>query len=226
MAPCAGPAAPSPHRVAGGPVLNRPTARIRARGRAELEVKRSRFIATLAPVGSEAEARAVVAGVRGEFHEARHHCSAWQLGLDVPNTHSSDDGEPAGTAGVPMLGVLLRAGLTDTVAVVTRYFGGVLLGAGGLARAYGAAVGQAVDAIGTVAYRRVLPAVVDVDPAGAGRLEHTLRTLGLEPRTTWSAHGARFEVEVDPAEAAGLTERVAAATGGAARVRLGAPRWA
>ncbi len=111
---------------------------------AELEISRSRFLARIERVETEAEARAVISAARDAHPRARHHCSAFVLGPDRRTQRSNDDGEPSGTAGAPMLDALTSAGLSDTVAVVTRYFGGVLLGAGGLTRAYRAAVAEAV----------------------------------------------------------------------------------
>ena len=95
----------------------------------EIEIKRSRFVCAVAPVTSEDAAREAIAARRKAGPAARHHCHAFVLGPDGRTQRSSDDGEPAGTAGTPMLEVLRRRELTDTVAVVTRYFGGVLLGA-------------------------------------------------------------------------------------------------
>ncbi|RGE21905.1 YigZ family protein [Leucobacter sp. wl10] len=111
---------------------------------AEVEISRSRFLARLERVADEAEAREAIARARAEHPRARHHCSAFVLGPDGRVQRSNDDGEPSGTAGAPMLDALVSAGLSDVVAVVTRYFGGVLLGAGGLTRAYRAAVAEAV----------------------------------------------------------------------------------
>src|SRR5690242_12155922 len=98
----------------------------------ELEVSRSRFLADVRRVESEEAARAVIAEVRTEYRDARHHCSALVLGSDHRIQRSNDDGEPSGTAGAPMLAALRAAELSDVVAVVTRWFGGTLLGAGGL----------------------------------------------------------------------------------------------
>lgn len=111
---------------------------------AELEISRSRFLARIERVETEAEARAVISAAHDAHPRARHHCSAFVLGPDQRTRRSNDDGEPSGTAGAPMLDALTSAGISDTVAVVTRYFGGVLLGAGGLTRAYRAAVAEAV----------------------------------------------------------------------------------
>ena len=111
--------------------------------RHEIEIKRSRFITILRRAATEEDARALVSELRREFHDARHHCSAFVLGPDRDIQRSSDDGEPSGTAGIPMLEALLRretvpgvTDLSDVSAVVVRYFGGILLGAGGLVRAY------------------------------------------------------------------------------------------
>lgn len=149
----------------------------------ELVVKRSRFITRLEHVTTVAAADAVVVDARREHWDARHHCVALVVGPRSDVSRSSDDGEPAGTAGAPMSDVLRRRGLTDVVAVVSRYFGGVLLGTGGLARAYAGAVDGAVESAPIVARREVDRVVVRSPHETAGRAEHFLRD--------WSgAHGA------------------------------------
>lgn len=149
----------------------------------ELVVKRSRFITRLAHVTTVATADAVVAAARREHWDARHHCVALVVGPRSEVSRSSDDGEPAGTAGAPMSEVLRRRGLTDVVAVVTRYFGGVLLGTGGLARAYAGAVDSAIGRAPIVARREVDRVVIRAPHQTAGRAEHFVRD--------WSgAHGA------------------------------------
>ena len=117
----------------------------------ELEVRRSRFLARAARTDTEQDARAFIASVRAAYPDARHHCSALVVpgpgGLGAPTTErSSDDGEPAGTAGQPMLEVLRASTLVGATVVVTRYFGGVLLGTGGLVRAYSQATSQVLAA--------------------------------------------------------------------------------
>jgi uncharacterized YigZ family protein len=118
----------------------------RGTARGEVRDRGSRFLAVVAPAVSEEEAAAVVEALRREHPDATHHCYAWRLG-DEPRERSSDDGEPAGTAGVPILQVLRGRELSDVVAVVVRWFGGTKLGKGGLARAYAAAAGEAADAV-------------------------------------------------------------------------------
>jgi uncharacterized YigZ family protein len=151
-------------------------------GEAEIEVKRSRFRCRLARVESEEAARGVVDDTRRTHWDARHHCSAFRIGPAGEVQRSSDDGEPSGTAGAPMLEVLTRREITDVVAVVTRWFGGTLLGTGGLVRAYSDAVIAAIDQVGT--RERVLMRQVEVhiDHAAAGRLEGAIRNAGISVR--------------------------------------------
>lgn len=130
---------------------------------AELEIKKSRFLCALAPARSEEEARAFIAHQVALHPKARHHCTAFVLGPEAAVQRSNDDGEPSGTAGRPMLDVLLQEELTDVVAVVIRYFGGVLLGASGLIRAYGNAASEGVKAAERVHYalRQEITVVLD-----------------------------------------------------------------
>ena len=146
-------------------------------GEGEIEVKKSRFIATLEPVSSEEEALSFIAGIKKQYWDARHNCHAFIVGDNPGVLRFSDDGEPGGTAGKPMLEVLTHEGLHDVCAVVTRYFGGVLLGTGGLVRAYQGAVQAALPScrFGTrfegVAIGAVLP-YTDL-----GKVENRLREL-------------------------------------------------
>lgn len=114
-------------------------------GEAELVEKKSRFIATVRPVESEEEAAAFIEEMKKKYYDARHNCSAYVLGSKAQLTRSSDDGEPSGTAGRPMLEVLLGSGIRNVAAVVTRYFGGTLLGTGGLVRAYSGVLKEALE---------------------------------------------------------------------------------
>ena len=120
-------------------------------GTAEFVEKKSRFIGEIWPVSTEEEARQRVADVKKKYHDARHSC--WCFLLRDGTIRYSDDGEPQGTAGQPMLEVFSRAGITDCVCVVTRYFGGVLLGTGGLVRAYTRSAKAALDAAGITVER-------------------------------------------------------------------------
>ncbi len=123
---------------------------IKEDGVIQIDIKKSQFICHLKRVTSEEEARDFINTLKKEHYKANHNCSAFILGEQSSTKRSSDDGEPSGTAGVPMLTVLENHELTDVVAVVTRYFGGIKLGAGGLIRAYAGAVAEAVKKIGCV----------------------------------------------------------------------------
>ncbi|MGW4829784.1 YigZ family protein [Amycolatopsis japonica] len=182
----------------------------------EIEIRRSRFLCALAPVTSEEAAREVIAARKKADPAARHHCHAFVLGADGRTQRSSDDGEPAGTAGTPMLEVLRRRELTDTVAVVTRYFGGVLLGAGGLIRAYGQAVSEAVDVIGVREYRRLRLVEVVVDYDRAGRLENDIRSSPYLLHATRFEDVAHFDVGLAPDQGETFHAWLADLTGGEA----------
>jgi uncharacterized YigZ family protein len=195
----------------------RPYLTLRADGSHEIEVKRSRFICYLARVGDEEAAQEFIASVRKRHWDARHNCTAFVVGAEHRRERSNDDGEPAGTAGVPMLEVLRRRGVTDTVAVVTRYFGGVLLGAGGLVRAYGGAVSAALDEVGLVERRPVAVLTVAADHVRAGRLENELRAAGHVVRELhYEADGVRIEVGVPATEVPAFEAWLAEASGGSA----------
>lgn len=133
--PRAGNPPPDSVRVLAGP------------GRSEFTEQRSRFIGFAVPVEGEDAARAALADLSRQYHDARHACCAWRLGAPPPPAeYRSDDGEPSGSAGEPILAALRKADVTNAMVVVIRYFGGVKLGTGGLARAYGAAAAEALAA--------------------------------------------------------------------------------
>ena len=123
---------------------------IKEDGQVQEEIKKSRFICHAKRVYSEEEARAFITAIKKEHYKATHNCSAFITGERSEIKRTSDDGEPSGTAGVPMLGVLENHNLTNVCVVVTRYFGGIKLGAGGLIRAYAGSVALAVKEIGIV----------------------------------------------------------------------------
>jgi uncharacterized YigZ family protein len=190
---------------------------------AELDVRRSRFLCTLRRVDDEDAAREVVAELRARHRDARHHCSAFVLGPGSEVMRSSDDGEPSGTAGAPMLEVLRGAGVSDVAAVVTRWFGGTLLGAGGLVRAYGDAVRAAVAEAGTRRRVLVTELALVVGHADAGRVEGELRSRGVSVLDV--EHGATVRLLLGSTDPAGLAAQVAALTGGAGSVERVGERW-
>ena len=194
-------------------------------GEAEIEVKRSRFLCTLARVEDEAAARAAAERLRKQHWDARHHCSAFVLGPDGAVERSSDDGEPAGTAGAPMLEVLRGRQVSDVVAVVTRWFGGTLLGAGGLVRAYGDAVRAGLDATGTLRRDLVRELTLEVGHADAGRVESELRARGVAVLDTAYAGHVTLRLGVPTAEVDRLHTLVAELTGSTAAAVPAGERW-
>ena len=203
--------------------------------RHEIEIKRSRFITVLRRAGSEEAARELVAGLRREFHDARHHCSAFIIGPDRDIQRSSDDGEPSGTAGVPMLEALAKretapgvADLSDVSAVVVRYFGGILLGAGGLVRAYSESVSSALTLAPMVRRSRLRICAAEVPHTVAGRLENDLRAAGfVMAETSYAAQHTVLRVAV-PDEAAAIAsaaERLQVLTAGNAHLAPEGTEW-
>ncbi|MEV4435012.1 YigZ family protein [Streptomyces sp. NPDC049555] len=187
----------------------------------EIEINKSRFLCALAPAATEEEAQAFLARVRKEHPTARHHCWAYVLGADGSVQKASDDGEPGGTAGVPMLQMLLRREMRYVVAVVTRYFGGVKLGAGGLIRAYGGVVGEALDTLGTVTRRRFRLATVTTDHQRAGKLQNELRATGRDVREVAYGSEVRIEIGLPEADVEDFRAWLADTTAGTARLDLG-----
>ena len=144
-------------------------------GEAELVEKRSRFLGHVRPVESEEEARAFVAEMKKKYYDARHNCWCYLI-KDGPERYS-DDGEPQGTAGIPMLEVFRREGVCNAVCVVTRYFGGVLLGAGGLFRAYTKSAKDALDAAGVSVVRRWVATELPCSYAAAERYKQEIAAV-------------------------------------------------
>lgn len=184
-------------------------------GTNETEVRKSRFICHLFRVTSEQEARDHIEAVRKQHWSANHNCSAWIIGEKQANQRSSDDGEPSGTAGMPMLEVLRRREITDTLAVVTRYFGGIMLGAGGLIRAYGGAVSDALDAIGIVERLPLSVVQVVADYEAAGRLENAIRAKELNLVDVGYDTEVTFELVMPPADVTDFSTWLQELTNGA-----------
>lgn len=145
----------------------------------EEEIKKSRFICHLKRVYTEEEARAFIAAIKKEHFKANHNCSAFTLGDRQQIQRSSDDGEPSGTAGVPMLEILKRREITNVCAIVTRYFGGIKLGAGGLIRAYAGSVGHTLDHVGLVQIVSQEELILKLDYGNFDSLQRFLSHQGL-----------------------------------------------
>ncbi|WP_328809721.1 IMPACT family protein [Rhodococcus sp. NBC_00294] len=191
---------------------------------AETVIERSRFLARVVTVHTESEALDVVAAVSAEFPDAGHHCWAFVVGADQEHRRqrASDDGEPGGTAGVPMLGVLTGRDLVDVVAVVSRWFGGVKLGAGGLVRAYSGAVSAALDRAEVGELARVDVLEMDLSHADAGRVEGVLRVHGFAVDDVAYGSDVRLRVIGDGDRLDGV---LASATGGGVVAERVGHRW-
>ena len=137
-------------------------------GEHQIEIKKSKFICHLFRIENEEQAKEYIAKIKKEHYKANHNCSAYMLGENFEIQRSSDDGEPSGTAGVPMLEVLKKNQLQNTLAIVTRYFGGIKLGAGGLIRAYSTSVSEALKEIGIVQgkLQQILDIIIDYPQLG------------------------------------------------------------
>ena len=181
---------------------------------AELVEKKSRFIATIRPVSSEEEAVAFIEEMKKKYYDARHNCSAFVIGSKGELTRSSDDGEPSGTAGRPMLEVLTGSGIRNIAAVVTRYFGGVLLGTGGLVRAYSGAVKMALEQCETITRRYGVQMLIKTDYNGAGKIQYLLGSKDVVIQDSVYAADVQMTVLVPIEEYDRLCKELVEATNG------------
>lgn len=181
-------------------------------GQGELVEKKSRFIANVRPVASEEEAAAFIEEMKKKYWDARHNCSAFVIGKKAELTRCSDDGEPSGTAGRPMLEVLLGEGVRNVAVVVTRYFGGTLLGTGGLVRAYSGAVKAGLNAcsIGTMRFGSRL--LIDTDYNGIGKIQYILGQKGISPEDTVYTDRVQIRVLLAQEKAEALKKEIIEAT--------------
>ncbi|RSZ62116.1 YigZ family protein [Corynebacterium hylobatis] len=183
----------------------------------EWEVKRSRFLSLARRTPTDEAARDFIHEIRAQYPDARHHCSAYLIHVEGSNPveRSSDDGEPSGTAGKPMLDMLKGSGLLDVTVVVVRWFGGIKLGAGGLVHAYSQSVGDLMPQV-----RRVTRAIrelyrIEVPHADAGRLESDLRARGVSVTDTDYGAAVTYTLAVEPGARAELESTLAALSAGA-----------
>lgn len=195
------------------------------RGEAVLTEKKSRFIATIAHVESEAEANALLAEIRKKNWDARHNCYAYILGKKSETERFSDDGEPSGTAGRPILDILKGNRLTDTIIVVTRYFGGVLLGTGGLVRAYSQSSTMAVESAGesgklaTMRLMRLMNVTTDYNLSE--KLRYVFTSGEVNITDTRYEENVTFTVAIPVEGADGFIDKITDVTGGRAKTEQG-----
>ncbi|MDO4489543.1 MAG: YigZ family protein [Lachnospiraceae bacterium] len=187
-------------------------------GTGEIVEKKSRFIADIRLVESEEEALAFIEGKRKQYWDARHHCFAYIIGDMEQTVRASDDGEPSGTAGKPILNVLQGEGLRNIVAVVTRYFGGTLLGTGGLVRAYSQATQEGLKE--SILIDKKLGAVlrIETDYVGLGKIQYIMGQRGIPLLGSEYTESVALEAMVPVSEEKAFTAELIDATNGGVRI--------
>ncbi|MBO8137337.1 MAG: YigZ family protein [Desulfotomaculum sp.] len=186
---------------------------------AEIVIKKSRFITTASPVNNEKEADEFIKKVRDKHREATHNVFAYVINEQIQRC--SDDGEPSGTAGRPVLDVLNRKGLSKTALVVTRYFGGIMLGAGGLVRAYSEAAVRGIEAAGVIKKELHLQLIVIMDYHWLGMAKKEVENFGAKKINIFYDQKVKMQFFLQPEKADALTERLVELTGAKIKVKKG-----
>lgn len=190
-------------------------------GTGEIEEKKSRFIASVEPVASEEEAVAFFNKKKKEYWDARHNCTAFTIGEKHENTRCNDDGEPSGTAGRPMLDVLLREDIHNVAVVVTRYFGGTLLGTGGLVRAYQKSVQEGLKNSVIIERHKGCHLTITTGYTGLGKIQYILASANITTLDTEYTEGVCIHTMVPSDRLAMLQNDITQGTSGQAKMELG-----
>lgn len=190
-------------------------------GVGEIEEKKSRFIAYVKPVNSEEEASAFIEEIKKKNWDARHNCAAVVIGKNNEFSRCNDDGEPAGTAGKPMLEVLLGEGVHNVAVVVTRYFGGILLGTGGLVRAYQAAVKEGLAASKVAEKRQGVKLTLHTDYNGIGKIQYIMGSMGINCVDTRYAESVEVDVMALSEQEKEFCDKVTEGTAGRTLIERG-----
>ena len=191
----------------------------------EIIEKKSRFIATVIPVEQEEEALEFIAAMKKKYWNASHNCFAYVIGENYELQRCSDDGEPQGTAGRPMLDVLLGEDIHNMCVVVTRYFGGTLLGTGGLVRAYSGAVKEGLEMSEIVEKHRAYEMMVETDYTGVGKIQYILGQEGITILDSVYTDKVEFQLLVPVAQYDGLVKKITEGTSGGAVIEKGDEIW-
>ncbi|SDM21238.1 YigZ family protein [Sediminibacillus halophilus] len=194
---------------------------VKSEGSDEVVIQKSRFIGHVKRVETEEKAQAFVSEIKKRHHDATHNCSAYMIGEQNLIQKANDDGEPSGTAGVPILEVLKKKDLKDTAVVVTRYFGGIKLGAGGLIRAYSSTTSQALETTGIVKRQLMQNFLVTADYALLGKLENQLRNSQYLLKDIAYQENVEFSVYVESGQEEGFTEWMVDLTSDQAEIKTG-----
>ena len=187
---------------------------------AEIVEKKSRFIATVKPVKSEEEAIEFIEGLKKKYWNATHNCSAYVIGERFQTQRCSDDGEPSGTAGKPMLDVLLGEEIHDVAVVVTRYFGGTLLGTGGLVRAYQASTKAGLEASVVITKMHGQKMRVETDYTGLGKIQYILGQRGISILNSEYTDRVALEVLLPDNDLNPVMSEITEGTNGQAKMEL------
>ncbi|MBV7505727.1 YigZ family protein [Bacillus sp. sid0103] len=190
-------------------------------GEHEIIIQKSRFIAHIKRAESELDAQEFIQALKKKYWDASHNCSAYLIGEHDQIQKANDDGEPSGTAGVPILEVLKKRKLKDTVVVVTRYFGGIKLGAGGLIRAYGKATSEGLDAVGIVERKLMQVCHVKIDYSWLGKIENELRSSIYILKNIQYLENVEVEVFVEEEKHQAFIEWMIELTNGQAEITKG-----
>lgn len=194
-------------------------------GVGELIEKKSRFIATVMPCDSEEEALVFIESLKKKYWDARHNCSAYTIGIHHEITHCSDDGEPAKTAGRPMLDVLLNEDVHNVCVVVTRYFGGILLGTGGLVRAYQGAVKEGLANSILIEKQLGIRLCVTTDYNSIGKLQYLFASEDCAVLSTEYTDAVLIRVLISPERLPVIMEKITEATSGSAEIEEEKRLW-
>ncbi len=194
---------------------------VKENGEHEIVIQKSRFIAHVARAETEEAAQEFIQRIKKENWNATHNCSAYLIGENDHIQKANDDGEPSGTAGVPILEVLKKKHLKDTVVVVTRYFGGIKLGAGGLIRAYGKSTSEGIDATGIVERKlmRVMSTIIDY--TWLGKIENELRSSVYAIKDIHYLENVEIETYVEEGEVQNFVDWMVELTSGQGEIRKG-----
>lgn len=194
-------------------------------GTASYEIQKSRFIAYTSHVETEAEARDFVTTIKKKHFDARHNCSAWVLGADSSQQKSNDDGEPGGTAGNPILESIKQHGLTNVVVVVTRYFGGIKLGAGGLIRAYSHTASLGLEATPCLEVKPFCLMEAEMDYSLLGTVENWIRNEELRTGETAYLDKVTVRLLVEPADCEAISTELTNLTAAQCKITIHKPEY-
>ncbi|SEM65382.1 uncharacterized protein, YigZ family [Mesobacillus persicus] len=193
---------------------------VKGYGEHEITIQKSRFIAFTERVETEEQAQDFIQKIKKKHRDANHNCSAYMIGEHDQIQKANDDGEPSGTAGVPILEVLKKRQLKDTVVVVTRYFGGIKLGAGGLIRAYGKATSEALNSIGIVERKLMRIMHTTIDYTLLGKVENDLRSSVYKIKEIHYLENVEIETFVEEGEKENFTAWIVELTNGQAVIKI------